>query len=276
MYEVLDHGELELLDFMGSDETIEMAARISYSAGRARKVSDREKLLRHLMRHRHTSPFEMAELMFRVKCPIFVARQWMRHRTGSFNEISARYSELPEEFHMPEEWRGQSKSNKQGSEGSISYDPRNTPAKDGGEYVLSEEESFDEYGRRLEAGIAREQARGCLPMSTYTEFVWKTNLHNLLHFLSLRMDPHAQEEIRVYAEIIGNEIVKSLFPITWQAFLDYRMNSVTFTAAEMPLLFSSLTNKAVVVEGLTDRETREYQSKMDKVLHWNVREDDGS
>lgn len=224
---ILDHGSLQLLDVMGSDESIEAAARVSYGKGTRTKTETRG-LIRYLMKHRHTSPFEMAEMQFKVKCPIFVARQWVRHRTANMNEMSGRYSEMPNEFWLPDEWRGQGTVNKQGSEGTVAL---------GGSVGTGdlEREAFQEYRHRLNSGVSREMARSCLPLSTYTEFVWKIDLHNLLHFLSLRLDSHAQAEIREYAQRIAGW-VKIYFPLTWEAFVDYRLEAVTFSMQEMQFL----------------------------------------
>ena len=273
VYEVLDHGEIQLVDYMGSDEAIERAARVSYSGGdESRKKSDRRGLIRYLMRHRHTSPFEMAELVFRVKCPIYVQRQWIRHRTASVNEISGRYSELPNEYHEQSEWRAQSSSNKQGSEGSVEeYEPLRFATSAGSWEWLGTTESaaFDEYRNRLDAGVAREQARTCLPLSTYTEFVWKINLHNLLHFLSLRLDSHAQQEIREYAQHIAG-IVEKAFPLTWEAFKDYRLDAITLSGPEVRAiqkydLVIAATGSGPL-EPLSDRECKEVNEKL-KVLN---------
>lgn len=229
---VLDHGFVRLIDYMGDDGAIVQAARVSYGKG-TKTPSDDRSLIRYLMRHRHTTPFEMCEIKFHVKLPIFVARQWMRHRMSSYNEVSGRYSVVRDEFYLPgvERFTRQSESNSQGSsdkiiEGALDFR--------GDRYIRSSN-SFAAYERELEAGLSREIARTELPLSTYTEFYWKIDLHNLLHFLQLRMDSHAQYEIRVYAEAIA-EIVKLWVPIAWEAFVDYRLEAVTLSRMEMGLL----------------------------------------
>ena len=230
-YKLLDHGLLRLVDYMGSDQDITDAARVSYRGipllyEPTKTEEDNAKLIRYLMRHRHTSPFEMCEVKLHVKLPIFVARQWIRHRTASVNEQSGRYSELMDKFYTPEteSFRGQSKENKQGSAPDIIHHK-----------IISYSMAQKEYQELLSKGVAKEMARIVLPLSVYTQWYWKIDLHNLLHFLQLRLSEHAQEEIRVYAQKIAL-IVKDLFPITWQAFEDYRLNAITFSAIEKKLL----------------------------------------
>jgi thymidylate synthase (FAD) len=231
---VLDDGFVCLVDAMGDDQAIVQAARVSYGEG-TRKVSDDRGLIRYLMRHRHTTPMEMAEVKLLVRVPMDTWRQWIRHRTASVNEYSTRYSIAIDAAQTtpPDEWRQQAATNRQGSEGTL-------PANVGG--LLSESErQFQEqaralYEQRLELGVAREQARKDLPLSTYTEAYWKVDLHNLLHFLELRMDAHAQWEIRQYAVTIGEEIVRPLFPLAWEAFLDYRANAVHLTRLDCDVI----------------------------------------
>jgi len=233
-FRVLDDGLVRVIDYMGSDESIVQAARVSYGAGTKRIHEDRG-LIRYLMRHRHTTPFEMCEIKFHVRVPMDCWRQWIRHRTASTNEYSTRYSVAIDSAQRTAagEWRLQSKKNKQGSEEYL--DPTR-----GGKLSEKEAElhalSRKIYEERLAEGISREQARKDLPLSTYTEAYWKTNLHNLLHFLRLRMDPHAQEEIRAYADIIGREIVSRWCPITYEAFLDYSMNALELSATEWKVI----------------------------------------
>ncbi|HYQ88905.1 MAG TPA: FAD-dependent thymidylate synthase [Candidatus Binatia bacterium] len=229
-FRVLDDGLVRVIDYMGSDESIVQAARVSYGAGTKRIHEDRG-LIRYLMRHRHTTPFEMCEIKLHVRVPMDCWRQWIRHRTASVNEYSTRYSVAIDAAQRtaPGEWRLQSQKNKQGSDEFLD------PVRGSG--VTAKETELYEISRRLymerlALGIAREQARKGLPLSTYTEAYWKTNLHNLLHFLRLRMDPHSQEEIRAYADIIGKEIVSRWCPITWEAFLDYSMNALELSATE--------------------------------------------
>jgi thymidylate synthase (FAD) len=226
-FPVLDDGFVALVDCMGDDGSVVQAARVSYGEG-TRKVSDDRQLIRYLLRHAHTTPFEMAELKFVVRVPMDCWRQWIRHRTASVNEYSTRYSLAIDSMQTTAdgEWRTQATSNRQGSAGLL-----DTAA--GTKLTVAETElqglARKVYEERLEAGIAREQARKDLPLSTYTEAYWKIDLHNLLHFLALRMDAHAQLEIRRYSETIGHEIVKPLFPLVWEAFLDYRVEAMRLT-----------------------------------------------
>ncbi|MHC4879285.1 MAG: FAD-dependent thymidylate synthase [Planctomycetota bacterium] len=219
-FPVLDDGFVCLVDVMGDDGSIVQAARVSYGAG-TKKVSDDRTLIRYLMRHRHSTPFEMAEIKLLVRVPMDCWRQWIRHRTANVNEYSTRYSLAIDAAQTtpPGEWRTQSESNRQGSEGFLDESL-------GAELTESERAFQDSarklYEQRIEQGVAREQARKDLPLATYTEAYWKIDLHNLLHFLALRMDSHAQLEIRDYATTIGEQIVKPLFPLVWEAFIDYR------------------------------------------------------
>ena len=201
----LDRGFIRLVDSMGSDDAIVQAARVSYGKG-TRKVSQDRGLIRYLMRHRHTTPFEMVEFKFHAKMPIFVARQWVRHRTANINEYSLRYSEARDEFYIPDEKHilFQSKLNKQGRSGEV---PADLKKKVQDYFRDISDKSYTIYSELNDAGIARELARAILPVNIYTEWYWKNDLHNILHFLSLRMDPHAQYEIRIYAEAMA-EIVK--------------------------------------------------------------------
>lgn len=212
--------DVQLIDCMGDDSSIVQAARVSYGKG-TKSPSDDRSLIRYLLRNRHTTPFEMVEFKFRVKCPIFVARQLMRHRTASINEISARYSVIENEYYVPSPFRTQSTTNKQGSEEPLEdFDITSR-------YIQSCEMAFNAYKQMLDRGVSRELARCVLPQATYTEFYWKINLHNLLHFLKLRMDSHAQMEIRDMANYIYT-LVKAKVPITAEAFDDYVIGSVTF------------------------------------------------
>lgn len=235
-YKVLDDGFIGLKDYMGTDEDIEQAARVSYGKG-TRKVSDTRNLIRYLMRHRHSSPLEMASLKFHMRMPIYVARQLMRHRTFKFNEYSGRYSIMIDSMEKtnPDEWRTQSKSNKQGSSDFIDD-------KDIGILLSNKEETLQDqikevYQERLDIGIAKEQARKDLPVSNYTEMYVKCDLRNLLGFMSLRSDHHAQIEIRKYSNIMG-AIVAELFPITFEAWVDYDFCASNFTAKDKQLLWS--------------------------------------
>jgi len=229
-FRVLDDGLVRVIDYMGSDESIVQAARVSYGVGTKRIHEDRG-LIRYLMRHRHTTPFEMCEIKLHVRVPMDCWRQWIRHRTASVNEYSTRYSVAIDSAQgtPADAWRLQSKKNKQGSEEYL--DPSRGAAFSEKEAELHAA-SRKLYEERLAEGLSREQARKDLPLSTYTEAYWKTNLHNLLHFLRLRMDAHAQEEIRAYANIIGKEVVSRWCPITWEAFLDYSMNALELSETE--------------------------------------------
>ena len=231
---VLDDGFVALVDCMGDDGSVVQAARVSYGEG-TRKVSDDRQLIRYLLRHAHTTPFEMAELKFVVRVPMDCWRQWIRHRTASVNEYSTRYSLAIDSMQstQDDEWRRQAATNRQGSAGPLS--------KAEGHPLTQSEQDLQGHARRvyeerLAAGIAREQARKDLPLSTYTEAYWKIDLHNLLHFLALRMDVHAQLEIRRYAETIGQQIVQPLFPLVWEAFTDYRLEAMRLTKLDAEVI----------------------------------------
>lgn len=223
-FPVLDDGFVCLVDVMGDDRAVVEAARVSYAAG-TRQVSDDRTLIRYLMRHWHTTPFEMAEVKLLVRVPMDCWRQWIRHRMASVNETSTRYSIAIDSAQStpPDRWRRQATNNRQGSDGFFDLET-------GAELTASENELHEcarkTYQHRLDLGVAREQARKDLPLATYTEAYWKVDLHNLLHFLHLRMDSHAQWEIRQYAEMIGHQIVAPLFPLVWEAFLDYRVEAI--------------------------------------------------
>jgi thymidylate synthase (FAD) len=232
--EVLGNGFIELRDVMGSDDSIAEAARASYGKGTKRK-SDNEALIDRLVRDRHTSAFEMAEMQFFVKCPLFVRSQWQRHRTWSYSEYSMRYSEpIEDECYIPdpEDWRLQSKSNKQGSQGKLSE----TAGMDDCErltrqYGVVEDRAFGAYRNAIDLGVAREQARMSVPVSTFTQFVGKCDLHNLLHFLSLRKKKDAQQEIRVYADLIA-KAVEAYFPVTYASWLNHVFNAFKLSYRE--------------------------------------------
>lgn len=233
-FPVLDDGFVCLVDVMGDDGSVVQAARVSYGEG-TRKVSDDRTLIRYLLRHRHTTPFEMAEIKLLVRVPMDCWRQWIRHRTANVNEYSTRYSIAIDAAQTtpPDQWRTQATGNRQGSGEPL---PSET-----GEQLSAAERDLQEHTRkvyqhRLAAGVAREQARKDLPLSTYTEAYWKIDLHNLLHFLHLRMDAHAQQEIRDYAATIGEKIVQPLFPLVWEAFEDYRLGAIGLTRQEIAVL----------------------------------------
>ncbi len=259
---VLDDGFIRVIDYMGSDESIVQAARVSYGKG-TKQVSQDRGLIRYLLRNRHTTPFEMCELKLHIRVPMDCWRQWIRHRTANVNEYSTRYSVAIHSMRTtkPDEWRLQSELNKQGSSGSIDAEM--------GQALTRAEEEFHQtcrtvYEERLEKGIAREQARKDLPLGTYTEAYWKIDLHNLLHFLSLRMDSHAQHEIRQYASLIGQEIVSKWVPATWEAFNDYRTNSMSLSSQEIRLI--SILVKGD--QGLALAEAKEMGWLLEKGGEW--------
>lgn len=258
---VLDHGFIRVIDYMGDDAAIVQAARVSYGAG-TKHVQNDEGLIRYLMRHWHSTPFEMCEIKLHVKLPVFVARQWIRHRTANVNEYSARYSILDREFYIPapEQLAAQSTVNNQGR----------------GEVLQGEEaarvlellksdanRAYDHYEAMLsqdgQQGLARELARMNLPANIYTQWYWKVDLHNLFHFLRLRADPHAQYEIRVYAEAIA-ACVKDWVPLAYAAFEDYRMGGVTLSAKAIAVLKRRLAGEVVGQEdsGMSKGEWREF------------------
>ncbi|MEZ4385914.1 MAG: FAD-dependent thymidylate synthase [Nannocystaceae bacterium] len=262
---VLDLGFVQPIDYMGNDFDVVQAARVSYGPS-TRKVHNDRGLLRYLMRHRHTTPFEMCEVKFRCKMPIFVARQWIRHRTANVNEMSLRYTEAPDEFYLPslENISLQSTDNKQGRE-AIEVD-----AGVRGEVVrlmkANQDETYAIYQRLAgELGIARELARSVLPVSIYTQWIWKIDLHNLLHFLSLRLDPHAQLEIRAYAEAMA-AFTKAWVPLCWEAFDDYRREALQLSRLEILALRRLLAGDdeltAIAASGLKGREEREFVAKL--------------
>ncbi|MEO1721333.1 MAG: FAD-dependent thymidylate synthase [Pseudomonadota bacterium] len=261
---VLDHGFVRVIDYMGDDAAIVQAARVSYGRGTKTARSD-EGLIRYLMRHWHSTPFEMCEIKLHVKLPVFVARQWIRHRTANVNEISARYSILDREFYVPapEHLAAQSSSNRQGRgavlEGEAAARVLDLLRDDASRSYTHYEEMLDEDG----PGLARELARMTLPMSIYTQWYWKTDLHNLFHFLRLRADAHAQYEIRAYAEAMG-DIVKDWVPAAWRAFEDYRLHAQQFSGPAMACLRRMLAGEAVTQEtsGMSAGEWREFETAL--------------
>lgn len=265
-FPVLDKGFIALKDYMGSDECVEEAARTSYGKG-TKKKSDTGGLIRYLLRHWHTTPFEMGgELKFHVGLPIFAARQWIRHRTGSFNEYSGRYSEMPMMFYMPETFSAQSASNKQGREEG---DILGQVWKD--KLYKIREQSVKVYKEMLDAGVSRELARIDLPLSMYTFWYWKVDLKNLLDFTRLRSDPHAQYEIRVYSEIIGGMLQK-MYPHTFAAFLDYQFLATSFTESQLEL-FKHISQEdyterqidhLLETSGMSKGEIAEFKKKLQK------------
>lgn len=231
---VLDQGFVRVVDYMGDDAAVVQAARVSYGEG-TKSVSDDRGLIRYLLRHRHTTPFEMCELKLHVRVPMDAWRQWIRHRTASVNETSTRYSIAIDAAQgtAPAAWRRQASSNRQGSEG---FFDEAEGAELSHEELALQERARAVYQARLDRGVAREQARKDLPLCTYTEAYWKLDLHNLLHFLSLRMDPHAQLEIRDYATVIGEQIVARWVPLVWEAFQDYRFGARALSRLEWEIL----------------------------------------
>ena len=262
---VLDHGLIRVVDYMGDDRAITQAARVSYGAG-TKHVSSDEGLIRYLMRHWHSTPFEMCEIKLHVKLPVFVARQWIRHRTANVNEYSARYSILDREFYIPapEHVNAQSVVNNQGRGGVL----------EGAEAarvleILKADSNrcYDNYEKMIsqegQDGLARELARMNLPANVYTQWYWKVDLHNLFHFLRLRADPHAQYEIRVYADAIC-EIVKDWVPMAYAAFEDYRLDAVQFSGKAMAVLRRRLAGETVTQEdsGMSKGEWREFEGSL--------------
>ena len=236
---LLDKGFLQVIDLMGDDQAIVDSARVSYAKG-TKKTRNNAGLISFLLEHDHMTPFEMVELKVLVKAPIFVARQWFRHRIGSFNEESARYSKVENDYYMPTNWRGQSTTNKQCSNDDII----NSPDID---YNYKEgcDTQFTSYEYAIEQGVSREQARMMLPLSTYTTFVWKVNGRSLMNFIKLRNDKHAQYEIRVYAEAL-NSVFKEWLPLTYDAFDNHVLNAVKFSRDEMNVLRLMLNKKSVI------------------------------
>jgi thymidylate synthase (FAD) len=277
IHPILDHGMIRLVDYMGDDAAICQAARTSYGKG-TKSVSQDEGLIRYLMRHWHTTPFEMAEIKLHVKMPIFVARQWIRHRTASVNEYSARYSILDREFYIPspEQLAAQSAVNNQGR-GAVLEGPEAARVLE----ILKADatRAYDNYEAMIstegQQGLARELARMNLPTSIYTQMFWKTSLHNLFRFLELRADSHAQYEIRVYAEQIGR-ITKDWVPMAYRAFEDYRLEGAQLSKMELELLRDMLKPrpsnllrlltgwKTLDTEGsrLSGREVTEFRRKL--------------
>lgn len=270
---VLDHGFIRVIDYMGDDGAIVQAARVSYGRG-TRRVSEDAGLIRYLMRHRHSTPFEMCEIKYHVKLPIFVARQWIRHRTANVNEYSARYSILDREFYIPSPGHlaAQSTVNRQGRGDVLAGDEaahvlgllRDDAARSYDHYVemLNEDDAGAprDPSRR---GLARELARMNLTLNTYTQWYWKIDLHNLLHFLSLRADAHAQYEIRAYAEAML-QTVEAWVPVACKAFRDYRLGAVTLSAPMLAVVRRMLAGESVALEGsgLNRREWTELMAAL--------------
>ena len=272
--EVLDHGFVRVIDYMGDDSSIVQSARVSYGKG-TKKISNDKGLIKYLMRHRHSTPFEMCEIKFHIKLPIFIARQWIRHRTANVNEYSARYSILDKEFYIPsaENLAAQSAINNQGRGDALTDDEASNVIqilKKDAEQTYSNYETLlnENSGGNIidesKSGIARELARMNLTLNTYTQWYWKIDLNNLLHFLALSADDHAQYEIRVYADIML-DIVKRWVPLTYAAFEDYRIGGTELSAKEITLMKKLLKGEKVSYEeeGLSKREWSELQKKFD-------------
>ncbi len=263
---VLDHGFVRVIDYMGDDSAICQAARVSYGKG-TKSVQNDEGLIRYLMRHWHSTPFEMCEIKLHVKLPVFVARQWIRHRTANVNEYSARYSILDREFYIPapEYVNAQSEVNNQGRGKTLQGEEAARVLE-----ILKADSTrcYDNYEALIsqdgQDGLARELARMNLPANIYTQWYWKVDLHNLMHFLRLRADAHAQYEIRVYAEAICN-VVADWVPSAYKAFEDYRMGAVTMSAQMIECLRRMVKGEAVAQEnsGMSAREWREFQEMLD-------------
>ncbi len=262
-HKVLDHGFIRVVDYMGSDSAIVQAARVSYGKG-TKQISQDEALIKYLMRHHHTTPFEMCEIKFHVKLPIFVARQWIRHRTANVNEYSARYSILDNEFYTPkpEQVAKQSDNNKQGS--GEAFDP--DPSKEIIDSLINDSNLvYSHYEKFIEQGLAREIARTNLMLNYYTQFYWKIDLHNLLHFLKLRADKHAQYEIRVYAEVML-DIIKKWVPLAYNAFVEYCLESACISRTGLEIIRKLIKGENVTREesNIGKREWGELMSILDK------------
>ncbi|MBX9804843.1 MAG: FAD-dependent thymidylate synthase [Alphaproteobacteria bacterium] len=273
-FSVLDHGFVRVIDYMGDDSAIVQAARVSYGKG-TKMVNEDKGLINYLMRHRHSTPFEMCEMKFHVKLPIFVARQWIRHRTANVNEYSARYSIMDKEFYIPspEHLAAQSTTNRQGRDEVLQGDQaarvldllREDALKSYSHYetMLNEDRDGNVIDPTL-PGLARELARMNLPVNFYTQWYWKIDLHNLMHFLSLRADPHAQYEIRAYADVML-DILKQWVPITYDAFMDYRVGSTSLSAKGLGVVKALLKGEPIdqATSGMSPREWRELHQMLE-------------
>lgn len=262
-FKALDHGFIRVIDYMGDDSSIVQAARVSYGKG-TKKLNQDKSLINYLISHRHSTPFEMNEIKFHVKLPVFVARQWIRHRTANVNEYSARYSILDREFYIPKknDLKPQSKINNQGRSGNLSKEEKTLYSS-----ILREnsEKSFENYSKLLNEdgfgnvvdkdnnGLTRELSRMTLPLNTYTQWYWKIDLHNFMHFLALRFDVHAQYEIRVYAEIML-DILKKWVPLTYNAFVSNRLKALTLSSEGVDFLKSVIHGKKFQSNKISKRE----------------------
>ncbi|MBR4791550.1 MAG: FAD-dependent thymidylate synthase [Treponema sp.] len=246
-YPVLDKGFVRLVDYFGGDQRIVQSARVSYGEG-TKSVSQDGALIDYLLRHQHTSPFEQVVMTFHVKMPIFVARQWVRHRTGRMNEVSGRYSIMKDEFYVPAEDKvsPQSTDNKQGR-ATEAFD-KETADKIINQLEEGQKQAYESYNELIDSGLAREIARINLPLSLYTEFYWEMDLHNLFHFLKLRLDSHAQYEIRVYAQVIL-EMCRKVAPMATESFINHMNEGVNFSGEEMRALRDVMDGKPNPLEG---------------------------
>lgn len=260
-FDVLDKGFVRVVDYMGNDGAVVQAARVSYGAG-TKKVSEDSALISYLMRHKHTTPFEMCELKLHIKLPIFVARQWIRHRTASVNEYSGRYSVMDEDYYVPDEKTVcfQSADNKQGRGEALSrFEAVKTCD------MIREDARVcrEHYDKMISKGVSREIARICLPVSSYTQWYWKTDLHNLFNFLRLRTAPNAQYEIRQYATLILNEIVCPWVPICFDAFRKYLIGGVLLSGPQKRFIKSALRGENPDFSDMSDREAKEFKEIFD-------------
>lgn len=265
----LDYGFVYLVDYMGTDIAVVDAARVSYGQG-TKSVNTAENLIRYLRRHVHTSPSEMVEVKFHCKMPIFVARQWVRHRTANINEYSGRYSEMVDQFYLPEPSaiKQQDKDNKQGRGENLSDESKQRVREI---LMAGYRRQYDDYQELLQLGVARELARISLPVANYTEWYWKIDFHNLMHFLRLRLDSHAQYEIRVYGEAMAR-IVQEIFPISFRAFEDYQLHALSFSRLELEILSTnqwpiSIDKAAQIIpESMPNkREQEEFVVKLERL-----------
>jgi thymidylate synthase (FAD) len=267
-FKALDHGFVRVIDYMGNDSSIVQAARVSYGKG-TKQLNQDKNLINYLLSHRHSTPFEMNEIKFHVKLPIFVARQWIRHRTANVNEYSARYSILDNEFYIPnsKELKPQSKTNNQGRSGDLDENEKKMYMR-----VLREnsKDSFQKYNFLLNQndneakpdlerqGLTRELSRIVLPLNSYTQWYWKIDLHNFMHFLALRFDKHAQYEIRVYAEIMMN-LMKKWVPLTYEAFLKNRLDSLVLSSEAIKFIKNKFHGKSNKETKISKREVDELK-----------------
>jgi thymidylate synthase (FAD) len=267
-FKALDHGFVRVIDYMGNDSSIVQAARVSYGKG-TKQLNQDKNLINYLLSHRHSTPFEMNEIKFHVKLPIFVARQWIRHRTANVNEYSARYSILDNEFYIPnsKELKPQSKTNNQGRSGDLDENEKKMymrvlreNSKDSFQkYNFLLNQNYDEVKPDLDRqGLTRELSRIVLPLNSYTQWYWKIDLHNFMHFLALRFDKHAQYEIRVYAEIMMN-LMKKWVPLTYEAFLKNRLDSLVLSSEAIKFIKNKFHGKSNKETKISKREVDELK-----------------